>query len=64
MAKIQQKYSFSNAIITKEKGEYTITELEKDGSQDYNLTDILDKFLDKDGVSLTIGVDGKPDPIE
>ncbi len=64
MAKIQQKYSFSNAIITKENGVYTLTEIEKDDTLPYNLSEVLDKFLDKDGVSLTIGVDGKPEPIE
>lgn len=64
MAKIQQKYSFSNAIISKEKGVYALTEIEKDDTQNYNLSKILDKFLDKDGVSLVIGIDGKPEPIE
>lgn len=64
MAKIQQKYSFSNAMITEDNGQYSITEVEKDDTQTYNLSEVLDKFLDKDGVSLTIGVDGKPEPIE
>lgn len=64
MAKIQHKYSFSNAVITKEKGNYVITEYDKDDTRMYDLSDTLDKFLDQDGVSLVIGIDGKPASVE
>ncbi len=64
MAKIQRKFGFSNAVITKENGVYMITEYEKDETYTYNLSEVLDEFLDKDGVSLNIGVDGKPVPVE
>ncbi len=64
MAKIQRKFGFSNAVITKENGVYMITEYEKDETNTYNLSEVLNEFLDKDGVSLNIGVDGKPVPVE
>lgn len=57
MAKLQKKYSFSKAVITAEGGKYIITEYEKDSVRDYNLTDILSEFLEKDGVVLSIGID-------
>lgn len=60
MAKLQKKYSFSKANITLENGKYIITEYDKDNTADYNLTDILNEFLDKDGVCLTIGIDSEP----
>ncbi|MCM1277294.1 MAG: YonK family protein [Lachnospiraceae bacterium] len=64
MAKIQRKFAFSNAVITKENGVYMITEYEKNDMSTYNLSEVLDEFLDKDGTSLNIGVDGKPTPVE
>ena len=60
MAKLQKKYSFSKANITLENGKYIITEYDKDTPADYNLSDILSEFLDKDGVVLTIGIDSEP----
>lgn len=64
MAKIQKKYSFSKANITLENGKYIITEYDKDNTADYNLSDILGEFLDKDGVVLSIGIDSEPVGIE
>lgn len=64
MAKIQRKFAFSNAEISKENGVYMITEYEKDETCTYNLSEIIDEFLDKDGVTLSIGIDGKPTPVE
>ncbi len=63
MAKIQCKYSFSNAVITKENGKYVITEYDKEDTRSYDLSDVLDDLLDKDGVSLVAGIDSKPDPV-
>lgn len=64
MAKVQKKYSFSKAVISLEQGQYIITEYEKDSVSDYNLTNILADFLDKDGVTLTIGIDSSPTTLE
>lgn len=57
MAKITKKYAFSKATISFENGKYTITEITKDDSTDYNLSVVLDSFVGLDGVSLSIGVD-------
>ena len=57
MAKITKKYAFSKATISFENGKYTITEITKDDSTDYNLSAVLDSFVGLDGVSLSIGVD-------
>ena len=57
MAKITKKYAFSKATITFENGKYTITEITKDDSTDYNLSAVLDSFIGQEGVSLSIGVD-------
>ena len=57
MAKITKKYSFSKAEITFENGKYTITEVGKDESTDYDLSSVLDSFVGLEGVSLSIGVD-------
>lgn len=57
MAKKSTKVAFSKATITFENGKYTITEITKDDSTDYNLSAVLDSFVGLDGVSLSIGVD-------
>ena len=57
MAKITKKYAFSKASITFENGKYTITEITKDDSTDYDLSAVLDSFVGLEGVSLSIGVD-------
>ena len=57
MAKITKKYAFSKASISFENGKYTITEITKDDSTDYNLSAVLDSFVGLEGVSLSIGVD-------
>lgn len=57
MAKITKKYAFSKATISFENGKYTITEINKDDSTDYNLSAVLDSFIGLQGVSLSIGVD-------
>ena len=57
MAKITKKYAFSKATITFENGKYTITEITKDDSTDYDLSAVLDSFIGLDGISLSIGVD-------
>ena len=57
MAKITKKYAFSKASISFENGKYTITEITKDDSTDYDLSAVLDSFVGLEGVSLSIGVD-------
>lgn len=57
MAKKSTKVAFSKATITFENGKYTITEITKDDSTDYNLSAVLDSFVGLEGVSLSIGVD-------
>ena len=57
MAKKSTKVAFSKASITFENGKYTITEIGKDDSTDYDLSAVLDSFIGLDGVSLSIGVD-------
>ena len=57
MAKITKKYAFSKGTITFENGKYTITEIGKDDSTDYDLSSVLDSFIGLDGISLSIGVD-------
>ena len=57
MAKKSTKVAFSKATITFENGKYTITEITKEDSTDYNLSAILDSFIGQEGISLSIGVD-------
>ena len=57
MAKKSTKVAFSKATISFENGKYTITEITKDDSTDYNLSAVLDSFIGLDGISLSIGVD-------
>ena len=57
MAKITKKYAFSKGTITFENGKYTITEINKDDSTDYDLSAVLDSFIGQEGISLSIGVD-------
>ena len=57
MAKITKKYAFSKASISFENGKYTITEINKDDSTDYDLSAVLDSFVGLEGVSLSISTD-------
>ena len=57
MAKKSTKVAFSKATITFENGKYTITEINKDDSTDYDLSAVLDSFVGLEGISLSIGVD-------
>ena len=57
MAKKSTKVAFSKATITFENGKYTITEITKDDSTDYDLSAVLDSFIGQEGISISIGVD-------
>ena len=57
MAKKSTKVAFSKATITFENGKYTITEITKDDSTDYDLSAVLDGFIGQEGISLSISTD-------
>ena len=57
MAKKITKVAFSKATISFENGKYTITEITKDDSTDYNLSAVLDSFIGQEGISLSISTD-------
>ena len=57
MAKKSTKVVFSKATITFENGKYTITEITKEDSTDYNLSAVLDSFIGQEGISLSISAD-------
>ena len=57
MAKKSTKVAFSKATITFDDGKYTITEITKDDSTDYDLSAVLDSFIGQEGISLSISVD-------
>ena len=57
MAKKSTKVAFSKATISFENGKYTITEITKDDSTDYDLSAVLDSFIGQEGVSLSISTD-------
>lgn len=57
MAKKTTKVAFSKAEISFEDGKYTITEIGKDDSTDYNLSAVLDSFVGLSNISLSIGID-------
>ena len=46
--------SFSKAILSKENGKYIITEVGKDDSKEYNLSEVLDNWLEIEDVKITI----------
>lgn len=65
MAKLTKKYSFSKAEISKdENGKYIITEISKDGSEDYDLSAVLDEMMNYAGLSISIGFDDNVDQLD
>ena len=46
--------SFSKAILSKEDGKYIITEVGKDDSREYDLSEVLDNWLEIEDVKITI----------
>ena len=46
--------SFSKAIISKEDGKYIITEVGKDYSREYDLSEVLDNWLEIEDIKITI----------
>jgi hypothetical protein len=64
MAKNSFKTSFTKATITKDGDKYIITEVTKDDSISYDLSDILDGLVDVEGISLSVNKDSDLKPIE
>lgn len=54
MAKKTMKIAFSISEISVQNGRYIITEIDKDGSIDYDLSSVLDSFVGMQNVSLSI----------
>lgn len=54
MAKKTMKIAFSTGEISVQNGRYIITEIDKDGSIDYDLSSVLDSFVGMQNVSLSI----------
>lgn len=52
--KESRSVSFSKAIISKENGKYIITEIGKDDSREYDLSEVLDNWLEIEDVKITI----------
>lgn len=64
MAKLTKKYSFSRGEISLVDGKYIITEVNKDSTEEFNLSEVLDNFIGLSGVSLSIEVDDAVPAIE
>lgn len=54
MAKKTTEIVFSTGEISVQNGRYIITEIDKDGSIDYDLSSVLDSFVGMQNVSLSI----------
>lgn len=57
MAKLTKKYSFKNGEISKEEGKYILTEINKDSSEEFDLSAILDDMIGISGISMSFGSD-------
>jgi len=68
MAKKSMSTKFTKATITEEevdgKKQLILTEYLKDETKVYNLTEEIVKFLDIEGIALTIATDAELVPIE
>ena len=49
--------SFSKAILSKEDDKYIITEVGKDDSREYDLSEVLDSWLEIENIKITISRD-------
>ena len=55
--KESRSVSFSKAIVSKEDGKYIITEIGKDDSREYDLSEVLDNWLEIENIKITISKD-------
>jgi hypothetical protein len=63
LAKKTISIKFSKATLTKEDGKYTITEIIKDESKDYDLSEILDGLDGSSDLSISISSEDTVEPI-
>lgn len=63
MAKKTISIKFSKATLTKDDGRYTITEITKDDSNNYNLSEILDGLDGSSDLSISISSEDTVEPI-
>jgi len=64
MAKNSFKTSFSKATLSKEEEKYIITEVNKDDTKSYDLSEVLDGIIGLENISLSINKDSDIEPIE
>ena len=56
MAKLKKVYSFKNAEISKnEDNHYILTEVNKDDTQDFDLSSLLDGMIGINGIAMNFG---------
>lgn len=63
MAKKSISVRFSNATLTVEEGKYIITEIKKDDSTDYDLSEILNALDGSSDLSISITSEDVVEPI-
>lgn len=64
MAKKTNSVVFSKGVISQnEEGTFIFTEIGKDYSKDYNLSEMLRQWIDVDNVSILIKADDEVPPI-
>ncbi len=54
MARKKTSYAFTKASLTMESGRYILTEYSKDSSESFDLSSILENYLDVEGIALSI----------
>lgn len=63
MAKKSISIKFTKATLSKENDKYTVTEITKDDSTDYNFSAILDSLEGLEGLSITITSEDNIQPV-
>lgn len=63
MAKKSISIKFTKATLLKENDKYTVTEITKDNSTDYNFSEILDSLEGSEGLSITITSEDNIQPV-
>lgn len=63
MAKKSISLKFTKATLSRENGRYIITEISKDDSKDYDLTEILDGLDGSSDLSVSITSEDTVKPI-
>lgn len=64
MAKKTIKYSFSKATLSKENDRYIITEINKDDSETFDFSALLDSVLETSGLSISLNSDDTIHPYD